>query len=137
MLTAVVIVFLVGVAFLAVFLWKFPLYVAEKLVSFGDEEPDIVPVGERATYNVGFVLLGMLMVYWAVSDTVYWLTYLRIMKEEMSAGDQLWSVFVLGLGANEKASMIATAFEIVMAFALVFGAKNLSVFVTKLRRAGL
>ena len=130
-----VITYWVGIAFLAAFLWKFPLFVANKLVDFGPDEPENQELDRATSYNVGFVLLGILFLYWGVSDLVYWVSYMSMMESFKSdlgvAGDTAELI-----SASDRASMIATAVELLIALFLLFGGKRLTGLFMRLRTAG-
>jgi hypothetical protein len=126
--TAVVLV-VVFIVFLAVFLWKFPLFLAKKLVDFGSrDDEELESANEKSIYTLSFVLLGTLLLYWTVSDTAYWWFWLSA-QEELSQYTQ-------EISFQQKVSILATVIEGVFAVVLIVGAGQISRFLLWLRRAG-
>ena len=117
------------IVFLAAFLWKFPLFIAKKLVDFGPKEDRLVePINEQNLYNLGFVLLGTLLLYWTLSDSVYWWFYLSAQAEIAQ--------YTQELSIQQKASLLSVAVEGIFSIALIAGAGPISRFMLWLRRAG-
>jgi hypothetical protein len=117
------------VALLAVFLWKFPLFVASKLLNFESTEIPKASISEESIYNLGLVLLGIFLLYLAISDTVYW-------SYRISAERGL-TQFTSELGFLQKASMLTALVEFIMAVLLIVGSKPIARLILKIRRAGL
>lgn len=111
---------------LAFFLWKFPLLVASRLV-----KPDGTDVGSEDlslsnAYTVGLVVVGICLLFWTISDAVYWLVFYL----ESSALETYNPAADL---VEAKASTIATVVEFAMALFLIFGSRQLSSFFLKIR----
>jgi len=115
------------IAFLAVFLWKFPLFIASNLVKFDAADQSETKLTESGFYTLGFALLGTYLLYWAVSDAVFWWYSIKSLQEVTQ--------YTYELSAKDKASILATAVEFVMALFLVIGAGRISRFVYWLRHA--
>jgi hypothetical protein len=117
------------VFFIAVFLWKFPLFVASKLADFSSEDSTKLSLSESSAYRLGVVMLGLYLFYWAVSDSFYW-AYMLFSQREILG-------LPLELGTQEKAMIFSTVVQLMMSVYLIFGSKRISDFLRKVRKAGL
>ena len=124
-----IVVALVVVLFFIAFLWKFPLFVAAKLVSFENNTSSIERLSEQSLYKVGIVLLGIYLLFWAVSDTAYWWSFIHMQREVLPQD--------FNLGVNQKAMVISTVVELIFSLVLIIGADKLATLITMVRRAGL
>jgi hypothetical protein len=115
--------------FAAVFLWKFPLFVARKLVTNDGSETEHKTLTSSSLYSAGFVLMGFYFLYWALSDAVYWYAYWYQFRD-MDPNSAI-AVF----GVQEKALMVSTFAEFLFSLFLIFGAKLLSGYIHKIRYA--
>jgi len=128
-LNAVAVLVIVSIIFLAAFLWKFPLFLAKKLIDFGSvDDEETRSFSEKSIYTLSFVLLGTLLFYWTLSDTVYWWFLLNVQAELSQHTNEI--------SAQQKASVLATVTEGVFAILLIVGSGQISRFVLWLRRAG-
>jgi len=116
------------VALLAAFLWKFPLFVTSKLLSFESTEIPEASISEESIYNLGLVLLGIFLLYLTISDTVYW-------SYRISAEREL-TQFTNELNFRQKASIFTTLVQFIMAVLLIAGSKPIARSILKIRRAG-
>jgi hypothetical protein len=119
-----------AISLLAIFLWKFPLTVARSISNFPALEPKEL---DKEAYikllEVGLILIGFYLLFYTISDGIYWLTfYWQIMGGEYLGSN-------VSLRAEDKSSMIATCFELILGAYLIFGHKALARIVLKLRRA--
>lgn len=113
--------------FIAAFLWRFPLFIASRLIKGDGTSIDHEPLTAKAAYCVGFVLLGFLLLFWTISDLVYWLVFFF----NASRLDDYYQTTLQT--AEPLASFIATLVELVLALYLIVGAKKLAAFFHKLR----
>ena len=120
---------LVVVLFFIAFLWKFPLFVATKLVSFENNTSSTERLSEQSLYKVGIVLLGIYLLFWAVSDTAYWWSYIHMQREVLPQD--------FNLGVNSKALVISTIVELIFSLVLIIGSDKLATLITRVKRAGL
>lgn len=118
------------VVFLSALLWKFPGYFASRLLRGLEREEDPQTMTKESILSVGFILLGVLLLYLALSDTVYWIIMWQQMKE-MGV-----SYNAKGIGPANVASVITTVLEFVMALFLLLGGKKLSDLFYRLRYGG-
>ncbi len=119
------------ITFLIVLLWKFPFYIASKLIAFDADDHSDSDLSEQGIYTLGFVLLGVLLLYWAISDTAHWL-YIFSAQPEISLYpyENRYE-----LGISQKAAILSTGLEFIMAVVLLFGAGKISRFIYRLRHA--
>jgi hypothetical protein len=128
-LNIVVVLVVAFIVLLAGFLWKFPLFLAKILIDFGSfDDEEMGGFNEKSIYTLSFVLLSTLLLYWALSDTVYWWFWLSAQAE--------LSQYTNDFSAQQKASVFATVAEGVFAILLIVGSGQISRFVLWLRRAG-
>ena len=117
------------VFFVAVFLWKFPLFIASKLLSFGPDEQQSTNLSESSALRIGLILLGVYLFYWAVSDSFFWAYMLMGQREILG--------HPLELGTQEQAMIFSTIVELVFSVFLLVGSKRIAKFLSGLRKAGL
>ena len=120
----------IALALLALILWNFPLMVARKINDFPSQEESFL---KDDVYNklleIGLILLGFYLLYYVISDGVYWFIYfLSVSKNEYYDSAN-------SIGPDQVASMLTTIVELVVASFLLFGHKGLARLVLKLRRA--
>ena len=120
--------FFVLVVLLVFFLWRFPLFVASKILSFDSTEVPESSISEESIYNLGLVLLGVYLLYVAISDTVYWSYHISQMQN-LTLVESLFHF-------TNQAAIASTVAEFVMAVFLIAGSKPISRFILKIRRAG-
>lgn len=102
---------------IAAYLWFFPVTVARKLLpSMRDSGPSL-PGSPRLLQEVAFSVLGLWLLASALPDVLYWAAMLNFRSDPAYGG--------LVLSADEKASMVATGFELVLGIALLLGARGL------------
>lgn len=111
-------------AFAAV-LWYFPLTIARKLLpSLRDSATPLSPAGHQVQ-EIAIVVLGLWVLASALPDTAYWLSLVMLTS---GVGYEGFSWL-----PENKASITATAVEIVIGFVLVLGARGLSNLLYHLR----
>jgi len=119
---------IIATILLAVFLWKFPLTVAKSISTFPALESREL---NNETYikllEIGLILIGFYILFYVISDGIYWLSFYW---QYMRNGHQGASI---SLRIEDKALIIATCFELLLAAYLVFGHKTLAKLVLKLR----
>ena len=107
-------------------LWFFPMTVAAAII-----RPELnQPVESLSAVNILTVLLlaiGVYLLYFAVSSTIYWLTLWQINLHSYDLGLNSFS------GEN-KAAMIATGLELVLALPLLARARTIATLMLKLTR---
>jgi hypothetical protein len=124
-----IVIALVAFLFFVAFLWKFPLFVATKLVSFENNASSTERLSEHSLYKVGIVLLGIYLLFWAISDTAYWWSFIHLQREVLPQD--------FNLGVNQKALVISTVVELIFSLVLIIGADKFATLIKMVRRAGL
>jgi len=120
----------IAFALLALMLWKFPLLIARKIASFPPQDhSSLKDDAYIKLLEVGLILLGLYLLYFVISDGVYWLIfYLSISSSEYYDSAN-------AIAPDQVASMVTTIVELVVASILVFSHQGLAKLVWKLRRA--
>ena len=120
-LVVVVTVLMLAAAFL---LWRFPLWLASRLVRFDDSmnrTSSSISVDELQT--IAFTVLGIYLLLKAVTAGIYWVFWFNAVRG-------------YDIDPRQWASMLMTIAEFLLACFLVFGAKGLTVLISKVRQAG-
>ena len=124
-LAAIMVVLLI----LAVVLWKFPLAVARGLVGFRNRgEAEVVSTNAEQIQVVGFTVLGMYLLFYVVSDVVYWGSILLIGQRNPE--------LLLEVTPEQKGLMAATIIEFIFALFLLLGANRIVDLIKKFRYGG-
>jgi hypothetical protein len=121
---AFVVAVMVAVALL---LWFFPLSVARKLLPVMKEPRSEPNVGADTLFSLGLMMMGLWLLANAITDGVYWAAMLMAMRATgMPLSD---------LTPDQKAAMVTTVAEAVVALFLVFGSNGLRNAVYRFRNA--
>jgi len=91
----------------SIILWYFPFLVSNKIYSIEHSETSNKKLSLNELYSLGFILLGVFLLFHAVSDTFYWFIYFLI--------DNTRSINV-----EDKANMITTVLQFIMSLFLIF-----------------
>lgn len=109
---------------IAVFLWRFPLTIAKKIVP-PNLDQDVEPMNTKSWLSVFLVSLGAFALFYSLVDAAYYLLYWGL----WSGGDTYQSAPFL---TNEnKANMIVTGFEIVASLAIILRANTLASYILR------
>lgn len=111
----------------ALLLWVFPLSVARKLLPVMKEPRSESVVGVDTLFSLGLVLIGMWLLAGAIIDGVYWLSMVMAMR---GAG-----MTMPDMAPDQKAGMIATGAEAIVALILILGSSGLRKLVYRFRNA--
>lgn len=106
----------------ALALWVFPITIAKKVVPPASE----VSVVPEKTFSIFIALLltvGVVILFYAVVDAIYWFTYAHLSSSNSEAYERASDVM-----QSNKANMLATAFEVVAALFIILRAKYLASF---------
>ena len=103
----------------SILLWVFPALVAKKLVPVSPTNISHSQQSLNNWYQLAFVSIGMYLLLNAISDLFYWSTYLLYIKEQA-----INYVFTEDTAEN-KAAMIVSVFELVLAVIFIFGSKRI------------
>ncbi len=85
------------------------------------------PVSAASILTVLVLAIGLYVLYFAISDSVYWLTLWHMSRDNYSEA-------TLYLGGETKANMIATGIELILAVVLVARARTVSGLMLNLTR---
>jgi hypothetical protein len=122
--SVLVVVFTVLMLAAAFTLWRFPLWIASRLVRFDDSinrTSSSISVGELQT--IAFTVLGIYLLFRAVKAGIYWVFLFNALRG-------------YDIDSQQWASMLMTVTEFLLACFLVFGAEGLTVLISKVRQAG-
>jgi len=107
-------------------LWFFPMTVAASIIR-PELDKAFEPMGAANFLTVLVLAIGLYVIYFAISDTIYWLTLWQ-----MSTGSNYLESSPFG--AESKAAMFTTGIELVLASLFVFRARYVSALMLKLTR---
>lgn len=102
---------------LAIILWNFPLSVAKSIIKEEIDEP-IKPIKPQLILAVLIASISFYFIFYAIVNAVYWATFWKMV--EGSQGTQA----PLYLNDQNRADMIATAFEFIASFLILLRAKS-------------
>lgn len=112
-------------ALVSVLLFMFPITIANRIVTPSSNEVDT----KLDLVSIELVLirvLGLLLVYFAISDLVFHLSNLYLVKRDLGSN--------FSIQAYRYPYLIATAAEFIFAFWLLVGTRNVVNLIKKLRR---
>ena len=110
--------------FFAIFLWLFPLSIAKKVIpsEVGPENSTITP---REMMSVLISVVALCFLYRSIMDTFYWLTLWNVTANSGEGG------IPITFGADQRASMYATAIEFFAAVMLFFNSRKVAYVASK------
>jgi len=123
------VVFCVVLLGISVSMWVFPFTISNRIATFSPSSECAQSWTTNEVYGIGFVLLGFFLLFFGVSDAVYWIFYLIWIEDMVEGGP--------GLTLEQKGSITATVVELVFALVLILGSKGLAKMIHKMRYAGL
>ena len=101
-------------------LWVFPAKIAKKVVPSTSQ----VTVEKKFSIFVALLLtFGLIVLFYAIVDVIYWITYLHLLASNLETYE-----LAVDVTQNDKANMLATAFELVAALFIISRAKYLANF---------
>lgn len=115
---------------IAIFLWRFPLAVASKLIPQTDASTKPGALDEVEFQVTAFSILGLWVLVSAIPDIFYWVTYVYRIKN-IGFGQVRTE-----LTPQNIASITSTIAEFILGVWLLLGSKGLVGMVRKLRHAG-
>ncbi|MBL1432499.1 MAG: hypothetical protein COB94_003520 [Gammaproteobacteria bacterium] len=110
---------------MAIILWKFPLTIAGKICPVKHENTSHESLSMDELYTLGFVILGIYLLFYVLSDALYWIIFM--VSSNRNTGNYEF------ITIENQASMITTFAEFVIAIFLIFGANGLSKIILKFR----
>ena len=110
----------------AIGLWKFPLTVARGLVNFREHgKVGLASASAEQVQVVAFTVLGLYLLFYVISDVVYWCVILFIGQRNHE--------LMLGITTDQKASMAATIIELIFALFLLLGTNRIVELIHRFR----
>lgn len=110
--------------FVSVASWFFPITFAGWLLRGSDVAGTLDRWSKDDTFTTAFVFVGLLWLFSAFSDALYWLFFMMIATGEIG-----WSDYT----PDSKAAVIATVFELILAMSLILGAQGWKSVIYRLR----
>jgi hypothetical protein len=121
---AMVLLFIVSIL-----LWKFPLSVARGLVKFKEPgEADAPSVSAEQIQIVGFSILGLYLLFYVLSDIVYWVI--------IWFANQRNTTVSIELPIDQIGAMVSTVIEFIFVLFLLVGGKRIAEVLRKVRYGG-
>ena len=123
-LALLVIAFMIFLAFSAFALWRYPFWIASKLLRFDDAKTRLTApsVSFEEIQAVAFTVMGVYFLSRAISETIYW--FALFIGSPIGPEPQQWAL------------VLQTLAEFVLACFLVFGAQGLGRVISRFRKMG-
>lgn len=109
--------------------WRFPLAVAAILLPKADANVELLPWSQQDAIETGMILIGVFYFFYALSDLVYWIAFWAAYTNYEDA--------IAPIAPDQWASIVTTLFEVIIAAALMFGARRAAFLIHSIRHAGL
>lgn len=109
---------------ISLILWYFPLSVTYAILK-PESDKEIPPLPRENLLAVALITLGLYTFYYAISDSLFWLYILHMSSNPESN---------LYMGTEDKANLVISLIELILALALVFRSGKISAIVLKLSR---
>lgn len=106
----------------AAVLWVFPAKIAKKVVP-STSQVTVVPEKKFSIFVALLLTFGLIVLFYAIVDVIYWITYLHLLTSNLETYE-----LAADVTQNDKANMLATAFELVAALFIISRAKYLANF---------
>ena len=103
----------------SVMLILFPYKISNKLIINPDDAINLPP--DNIIQVIGIRLIGFLLLFWAISDLVYYFFLYFIYRDMIEAS--------FGAGTYDYAALLATVAELIFALFLLFRAKLISGYI--------
>jgi len=110
----------------AAMLWIFPLSIANKIYPVKDDEQSHRSLSSDELYPLGFIILGLYLLFFVLSDSIFWLVLVVLGNREAPG----YPIMTL----ENKAAMLTTAIEFVIAMFLILGSNGVASLVRKFRQ---
>ena len=114
--------------FACVFLWFFPTTLSRRLLKGGDSPSGAVAPALLKWQAMIAIAMGLWTLSGGIPDAVYWIMYFASQTQLYASGD----VF-----RDRWADIAATAVQIIIGVWLLFGARDLTAILFRMRTAGL
>lgn len=103
----------------AIFLWYFPFSVTSSILKPEIDQP-VEPMDAQSVLTVLILAIGLVALYNAFVDSMFWLTLWHMSEQSMDSSVQL------SLNSENKSNMVTTAIELGVSIAILLKAKSLS-----------
>lgn len=117
----------------SVYLWFFPLTVAQKLL--GQEEKEFEPVNPKSLLTIFVASIGLFFLFRSFIDGVFWLSFYA---GYLSGGSHMMTsaevAFFNAIAASDKAAIISTIVELVIALLLVVKCRSIAGLMARIAR---
>jgi len=104
---------------IAALLWLFPVSVAKSIVK-PEIDQKVEPIQPQSALTILVLVIGLFAFYYAVVDSVFWLTLWHMSERSTFSGAPLV------LSMENKASMVATAIELFASVIILAKARSIS-----------
>ena len=118
-----------GLIIVAIFLWKYPLYISHKIIPETENKDKFSDVPFEQAQIALLSILGIGIVVLNLSDLFYWYSYLRELKSASDAG--------YPIETGVYASLYSTILELALGIWLIFGSRGIIQIINKLKYAGV
>lgn len=106
-------------------LWFFPLTVSQFILTDEINQP-IEPINIQSLLAVFIIAIGLYYFYYAISDTIYWVTLWKMSSLGTHDG------IPISLPSESTVNIITTAFELAISLVFIFRAKTLAYHLLRL-----
>ena len=103
----------------SVFLWHFPFSVTNSILRPEIDLP-VEPMNAQSMLTVLVLAIGLIALYNALIDSMFWLTLWHMSEQSMYSDVQL------SINNENKANMVSTALELGLSIIIILKAKSLS-----------
>lgn len=110
-------------------LWHFPLSVARRLLPVMKEPRSESCAGTDTLFSLGLVLMGLWLLVNAITDGIYWITVILAVRSK--------NMLISDMTAEQKAAMITTVAEAIVALFLILGSTGIRNAVYRFRNANI
>ncbi len=111
---------------IAFILWFFPLTVARKILPTTEDESNTT--NAQSLLTIAVLVIGVYTFYYAIIDSIYWLTIVHVfVRDEFGTISKV-------LSNQDKANIVVTVIEFVLALVLLARAKTIGHLLTRFAR---
>ena len=121
-------IFLILFTLVGLWLWKYAVGIAKKIVpkELPEAKEPVDDIG-RPIYQLAFILLGIYVLIYGISDFFYTAQLYISLPDEFMRPDQ---------AKKHQAFMVSSVIEVVIGLVLIIGAKGVSAVIYKIRYGG-
>lgn len=108
----------------AIYLWYFPLTVAQKLL--GNEDREFEPVNPKSLLTIFVASIGLFFLYQALMGFIFWLEFYVVPSNESSP--------LVIMFADDKVGVLTTFVELIVALLLVVKCRSIAGLMARIAR---